>query len=193
MNDDRRLPAEARTAEALLQWLDSFPRAKIEHRLGLLLTQRRELDQEIRFLQGQLVRYRQYLEDLAPPTADARPAPELATEQRQFPPKRLAVLRLLGEAPGRAWRLADIRQTLINRGWLEDSDRARHALQVTLLAMAKRGELEKPATGFYRMANGNHSLESGTDEPGGPPSRGSVPGESEGGAAQAQVAPPGPI
>jgi hypothetical protein len=40
---------------------------------------------------------------------------------------------------------------LIRRGWLADDDRARHALQMLMLNMAKRGEIEKPTTGVYRL------------------------------------------
>jgi hypothetical protein len=77
----------------------------------------------------------------------------------------MAVLRFLSETTGRAWRLADLKAALIGRGWLEDSDRARHALQVTVLAMAKRGELEKPRTGYYSLATDRSaSGATGTDD-----------------------------
>lgn len=158
MSPPNKTPVESGTAEALLDWLDAFPTERIERRLSALLTQRRSLDVEIRFLQAQLVRYRQYLEDLRPGTLTASEdgrrqngESDATTGQPQMPPKRLAVLRLLAETPGRAWRLAEVRQALIERGWLEDSDRASHALQVTLLGMAQRGELNKPRTGFYRI------------------------------------------
>jgi hypothetical protein len=170
-----KTPVEPKTAEALLSWLDDFPVAALDKRLTALLLQRRELDVEIRFLQAQLMRHRQYLEDLRPGAAGReRPTPASdasgAQPKTQTPPKRLAALRLLSEAPGRAWRLAEIRQALIDRGWLEDNDRARHALQVTLLAMAKRGELQKPRTGFYQMPTDVAKPER-TDESGEPPTQ----------------------
>jgi hypothetical protein len=183
-----KTPVEAETAEALLNWLEAFPTKELERRLSYLLKERRDLDVEIRFLQTQLVRFRQYLEDLKPGTAeaalmDAGSHPG-ARQRPQHPPKRMAVLRFLSETPGRAWRLADIKVALTKRGWLEDSDRARHALQVTVLGMAKRGEIEKPRTGFYRLATDGSADEATiTDEPGEPLDRGSVPGESEDGAA----------
>jgi hypothetical protein len=161
-------PIEAETAEALLGWLEAFPNKELERRLSLLLTQRRKLDVEIRFIQTQLMRHRQYLEDLSPgsTTAIAEAIPRTSARSRsQYPPKRMAVLRFLSETPGRAWRLADLKTGLIGRGWLEDNDRARHALQVTVLGMAKRGELEKPRTGYYSLATDRSaSGATGTDD-----------------------------
>jgi hypothetical protein len=190
VSTDLRARIEPATAEALLSWLESFPVKELEKRLTYLVKQRRDLDVEIRFLQAQVTRYRQYLEDLRPPNAQVSVAEATAgkaaprTAERHRLPKRIAVLRLLSETPGRTWRLADIRKTLIDRDWLEDSERARHALQVALLGMAKRGELEKPRTGFYRLAtDATVSLGTSTDEPGEPLNRDSVPGELEGGAA----------
>jgi hypothetical protein len=180
-NITKKTPVQPETADALLSWLDAFPTTALERRLGTLLLQRRELDVEIRFLQAQLFRYRQYLEDLRPGSTQESPAAGGRVGGKPYPAKRLAVLRLLSESPGRALRLSDIRSALVHRGWLEDSDKARHALQVALLGMAKRGELEKPRTGFYRMATDGGITE--TDEPGEPLDRDSVPGESEGGAA----------
>ena len=184
MSNERKTPAEDATAEALLDWIDAFPTKQLERRLAALLMQRRDLDVEIRFLQNQLLRYRQYLEDLRPGEAGAPATPSRSRDAGQRttdarPAKRLAVLRLLSETPGRTWRLSDLRDELTKRGWLEDSDKARHALQVTMLSMAKRGEIEKPRTGFYRIAT-DGSL-GRIDAPGVPPSRDSVPGESEGG------------
>jgi hypothetical protein len=191
MTTESKTPIEPAAAEALLTWIEAFPTQELERRLTTLVKRRRDLDVEIRFLQTQILRYRQYLQDLRPSPSEATQPPE--SEQRHDgpptsrptrPPKRLAVLKLLSESPGRTWRLADIRNTLIERGWLDDNDRARHALQVALLGMAKRGELEKPRTGFYRLATDETaSVDTETDEPGEPLGRDSVPGESEGGAA----------
>jgi hypothetical protein len=198
VSTERKTPIESATQDALLTWIEAFPTKELETRLTTLLKLRRQLDMEIRFLQAQVLRYRQYLEDLRPDTAqpdqsgaEGETRAATTTDQRH-PPKRMAVLRLLSETPGRTWRLADIRKTLVERGWLEDSDRARHALQVALLGMAKRGELEKPRTGFYRLATDETaSVGTNTDEPGEPLDRDSVPGELEDGAGLGSAAPSG--
>jgi len=150
-------PSTPDTADALMEWLEAFPLRQVELRLGTLIEQRRELDGEIRFLQNQIIRYRQYLTDLNPEEEEETDSVGvLAQDQapQEYPPKRQAVLRLLAEAPGRSWKLSDIRDVLIQRRWLEDSEKARHALQVTVLNMAKRGDIEKPRKGIYRVSGG---------------------------------------
>jgi hypothetical protein len=197
----------AEAAEALLTWLQAFPTKDLERRLTLLLAHRRQLDLEIRFLQAQIARYRQYLEDLqtlqAPDETMERAHPVAAVtakttiggtaqsaaqrsvrperpERPDYPPKRIAVIRLLSETPGRAQRLADIRSKLIERGWLEDSDNARHALQVSLINMAKRGELERPEKGYYALTSSQFSEPLPLNSS---PEKESSPLESENGAS----------
>lgn len=149
-------PSTPETADVLMEWLEAFPLRQVERRLTTLLEDRRELDGEIRFLQNQIIRYRQYLTDLNPEEEETDSVGVLAQDQtpQEYPPKRQAVLRLLSEAPGRSWKLSDIRDVLIQRRWLEDTDKARHALQVTVLNMAKRGDIEKPRKGIYRVSSG---------------------------------------
>ena len=159
MSTERKTPVEQQTAESLLRWLESFPRQQIERRLAGLVSQRRDLDIEIRFLQNQLVRYREYLADLQPGHPDAAPRQSAVAQtgtvgarpdaSPAYPPKRLAVTRLLAERPSYSWKLSEIRDALVERGWLEDSEKARHALQVVILKMAKSGEVGKPDTGIY--------------------------------------------
>lgn len=167
--DDSLIPKEA--AEALVSWLEGFPARPLQTRLSQLIEERKKLTKEIEFLQAQLIRYRQYVQDLADP-ADVKP-PLRATPvgggasaharavvggptgptgpaQPEYPPKRFAVFRLLGEDALKEWKLADLREELIRRGWLADDDKARHALQMLMLNMAKRGEIDKPRTGVYR-------------------------------------------
>ncbi|MFL5916077.1 MAG: hypothetical protein ACJ752_10645 [Gaiellaceae bacterium] len=165
--DEDLIPKE--TAEALVSWLEAFPAMPLQERLGELIDQRRKLDSEIRFLQNQLIRYRQYLQDLAEPgnevTAPQTGPSQLAiaasgntavhvgatgAAQPEYPPKRVAVHRLLAENAFKEWKLGELREELIRRGWLADDERARHALQMLMLNMAKRGEIDKPRTGVYR-------------------------------------------
>src|SRR4051794_1850359 len=103
---------EPATAEALLTWVEAFPTKELEKRLTFLLRQRRNLDVEIRFLQAQVMRYRQYLQDLRPPDeqlsvqdSDGAEAAPVPTQRQHRIPKRMAVMRLLSETPGRTWRL----------------------------------------------------------------------------------------
>lgn len=68
---------------------------------------------------------------------------------RSYPPKREAVLQLMRQRPGRRMALSEIRAELIERGWLPDTKKAGHALQMTVLSLLKEGILERPETGFY--------------------------------------------
>jgi len=68
------------------------------------------------------------------------------------PSKRDAVLNLLERDPYREFTHAEIRSTLIESGLLEDARKARHALEMTLSNMTKRGEIERLRKGFYRFA-----------------------------------------
>jgi hypothetical protein len=160
---------ERETAEALVSWLEAFPNRPLQQRLSHLLDRRRKLDLEIDFLQAQLSRYRQYVQDLVRPVETTIPKPGqgvivgVAVERDEaapiearrestpeYPAKRTAVLRLLNEDRHKQWRLADIRDELIRRGWLSPDEKARHALQVLMLNMTRRGEVLKPATGVYQ-------------------------------------------
>ena len=131
MSDIGDIPGSSpETADALMAWLEAFPSRQLERRLASLVQQRRDLDGEIRFLQNQILRYRQYLTDLNPPKDEEEPSAPIqaADGLPKFPPKRTAVFRLLAETPGRSLKLAEVRETLIKRGWLEDTDKARHEL-----------------------------------------------------------------
>jgi len=65
------------------------------------------------------------------------------------------VLNLLERDEYHEFRLAEIRDHLIEGGLMEDTPRARHALEMTVVNMTKRGELERPRKGFYKIAQGD--------------------------------------
>lgn len=65
--------------------------------------------------------------------------------------KRKAVLRLLAEDPGRAWKQSAIKDELVRRGWLDDSKAAAHSLGVTLSKTRERGDIERPKYAHYRI------------------------------------------
>jgi hypothetical protein len=67
------------------------------------------------------------------------------------PSKRDAVLTLLEKDPWREFSLAEIRQRLIADGLLDDTAKARHALEATVSNMTKRGEIARPRKGFYEI------------------------------------------
>jgi hypothetical protein len=52
-------------------------------------------------------------------------------------------------------RLSDVRDTLVKRGWLTDSDKDYHRLQMMASNMVKAGQLRRPEQGLYVAANGS--------------------------------------
>ncbi len=85
--------------------------------------------------------------------------------------KREAVLRLLGEHPFESFRLVAIREMLVERGWMVNDKNGRHALEVAVRNMEKRGELTRVETGVYKLVppttDGTaHTSESDRQHPG---------------------------
>ena len=69
--------------------------------------------------------------------------------------RREAVLALLGEKPDHAWKLAEMRAAMVQRGWLAADDSAAHALGVVVSKMARSGEIARPQTGYYQLLPAN--------------------------------------
>jgi hypothetical protein len=67
----------------------------------------------------------------------------------RMPTKRQAVLALLSEDPEQPRQLVEIRRELIRRGWMTETRKSHHALEVAVRAMEDRGELLRPRKGVY--------------------------------------------
>jgi hypothetical protein len=68
------------------------------------------------------------------------------------PTLRRAILLVLQDRPaGYRTKLAEVRGRLIERGWLTDSKSDAHRLQMMASDMTKRGQLERPSKGWYRL------------------------------------------
>jgi hypothetical protein len=85
-----------------------------------------------------------------------------AVTEGRVPTKPEAVLAFLAEQPRTTFRLSEIRDALMQRGWMEDTRQARHALEVAALNLAKRGAVQRVQKGLYRLGvpNGTHDSES---------------------------------
>jgi hypothetical protein len=63
-----------------------------------------------------------------------------------------SVLLVLREQPaGTSMRLRDIGRELQRRGWLPDDKNAYHRLQMAASKMQRRGDLERPEHGYYKL------------------------------------------
>jgi tellurite resistance protein len=68
------------------------------------------------------------------------------------PTLRQAVLNVVGSQPNRRWATKQIRQQLVEAGWLAESDVASTHLYSMLSNMATKGQIKRPETGFYTVA-----------------------------------------
>ena len=140
--DDDRAVLPARYLEKRLdQWIDDFP-------IDAVKTQLEELERERGSIEAAIASFRRRLEIWGAMRAHAQGHGDKVPKPR----KRDAVLNLLEQDPGRTFALSEIRDRLITDGLLEDSDKARHALDVTLSNMRRRGEVTRVRKGFYRLA-----------------------------------------
>ncbi len=132
------------------RWVEDFPADSIREHLAELERQRGTIEAAIESLTRRL----QMWIALRAHTAGKG---HLAKR----PSKRDAVLALLERDHTREFSLAEIRSYLSEAGVLEDSAKARHALEATVSNMTKRGEIDRPRKGFYRLVRA-------TDKPAAP-------------------------
>jgi hypothetical protein len=128
-------------AEAINDWLNAFPADRVRSELQSLERQRHQLDERISVLRRRLALWE---------SAKAADENGIVTDPRLLPSKRQAISQILDEHPLRTFRLVEIREALVARGWLEVNHRSIHALEVAAAAMAKRGEIVRPRRGYYR-------------------------------------------
>jgi hypothetical protein len=89
-------------------------------------------------------------ESPASPTSSPTQSPPASPADGARPTRADALLRLLGEDPDRTWKLSELRDELIARGWLEDTREASASLQVTASKLTRAGRIERPEAGHYR-------------------------------------------
>jgi hypothetical protein len=78
--------------------------------------------------------------------------------QDNKPTLRQAItISLEARAFGDVVALAALRDDLVRRGWLTSSESDYHRLQMMASAMARKGQLERPTKGRYRLASSNGS------------------------------------
>jgi hypothetical protein len=80
------------------------------------------------------------------------------TAPEQIPLKRAIRLVLEERGIGATIALSVLRDELQRRNWLGTEDTEYHRLQMAASNMAKRGELDRPRKGLYRLASSNGSV-----------------------------------
>jgi len=124
----------------LNRWLDTFPAEALRRELAELEKKRGTIEAAIEALNRQLLIWQ---------TMRTR---ALGMRQAELPSKRDVVLALLERDESREFSIVEIRESMIEGGLLEDTPKARHALEATISNMVKRGEIERPHRGHYRLA-----------------------------------------
>ena len=128
--------------------------AEVDHGLGaLIVAAKAEL--------SELERQRSQLDEkIAAHTRRIRTWETTQRTLRQQPPrlralesapatKRDAVLAFLADYPDDEFKLIDIRRALIERGWMTNAQS--HALEVAVVGMAQRGEIQRVRKGIYTL------------------------------------------
>jgi hypothetical protein len=137
---DLDLPAGALEAQ-LDAWVGSFPVESIRQHLRELERRKGTIEAAIESLSRRLNMWQ---------AMRAHSAGHGDLTER--PSKRDAVLTLLERDPTREFSLTEIRGFLIEGGMLDNTPKARHALEATVSNMTKRGEILRPRKGHYIVA-----------------------------------------
>jgi hypothetical protein len=124
------------------QWVDEFPVHAIRQHLDELHRRKGDLEAAIESLNRRLAVWIAMRSHAEGRDVDSPPS------------KRDGILNLLERDPHREFRLSEIRAHLTEGGLMQDTAKARHALEMTVVNMTNRGEIERPRKGFYRIARG---------------------------------------
>lgn len=89
--------------------------------------------------------------DTSAPSSMAEAGGLPIAEQSKPATRRLAIEAVMKTDPGRAWKLSAIRDALIQRKWLADTEEDYHRVQVAVSRMFRRNHLERPEIGHYRL------------------------------------------
>jgi hypothetical protein len=122
------------------QWVDAFPVEAIRQHLEDLERRKGDIEKAMESLNRRL-QYWSAMRAHHAGQGDKTPKPS----------KRNAVLNLIERDPGREFALKEIWAVLVEDGIVEDTPKARHALEMTVLNMRKRGEIARVRKGFYKL------------------------------------------
>jgi hypothetical protein len=75
---------------------------------------------------------------------------------KEIPPLRRAITVVMNEKPeGTTVRLPELSADLQERGWLTDSKKDMHRLQMMASTLVKEKKLSRPQKGYYQLASGS--------------------------------------
>lgn len=89
------------------------------------------------------------------PTETAPPLTGGVSTNGNKPSLREAILRVMGEKPGKPWKAPELMGVLEQRGWMPNSpEHAEHIVRSRLSTLTKAGELRKVGYGLYKLPKG---------------------------------------
>jgi hypothetical protein len=169
---NRQMAADIRDVN---DWLNAFPARDVERRIRELEGHAAVIEAELNSLRRVHNTWAHMARDDSRDSASTSPdngrdvsivAASEAKRNGQTPAqkplapsftKREAIFKLMNEQPLSPWKLADLRQALVDRGWIDDDKKSKHAFDVALSQMHKRGIIDRVAAATYRLASANGS------------------------------------
>ncbi len=149
---------------ALEKWLDELPEEELQREMDEWEIVMRQANIEYAKRREVLELKRRWREQYgSPSTAHAQTATEKTPEQESsskqtlFPDRpanlRAAVLEVVNDGPpSQEWTTTDIRDGLVERGWMENSEKSVRTLQSALSRMQAEGRIVRVRHGVYQSA-----------------------------------------
>jgi hypothetical protein len=155
------------------EWLSGFPEEEAEQEVqdlrrdvervaeqieelqtvyGQLMLELTKAEQALRFRE-QLIRETEFATFGVGPRS---PLPDGGRARQRKRGKAAAMTIFEEGSPGMALRAADVRDLMVERGWME-ADEDLHSIQVALSRLAREGKLERARQGVYRLPAGEEA------------------------------------
>jgi hypothetical protein len=158
-NDPQPMPRD------VTLWLDSFPKGDVEVRIQDLEAQAVKIQAELatlRKLRNVWVHLNKVAAKDAPSDWNSLFAEVFRdVNTQEGGPKlsvRQSILMVMKEEPSRNWKVADLRNTLIERGLMEDTKRDRHNFDVSLGTLFKKRDVTRIAKATYALSHDREEI-----------------------------------
>jgi hypothetical protein len=130
------------------RWLAEFPRVPRE----VILERIASLEEQLERWQQALAVHDTLYGRNGTPKSPSHPATPHATP----PSKPAAVLSIMATEPDRAWKLSEVRDVMVSRGWLPAGERGTHHIQSVAYKLKNRKHIQPVNTGkgagYYRLS-----------------------------------------
>jgi hypothetical protein len=137
--------------EAALAALKRTPASVRERRRQKIAAQMSELERELQLLDSLPGSINGSVDTAGqPPSADSGAT---VVSVAKAPNKPQGMLIVMAEQPARTWKLSDIRDVMVDRGWLQPGEKGTHQIQNTAWKLKSRGDVVSPRNAYYRITS----------------------------------------